>query len=286
MDKTKIDWADSTWNPVTGCLHRCTYCYAHRMAKRFSKKAGYRLIDGTGCETGNIYYSDDNGCYDLRGPQWFAKGIVCQNGLHTEPFDYEKQSMAPYPFEFAPTFHRYRLDDYKNKKGRNIFVCSMADLFGDWVPDEWIQEVFKACAAAPQHRYLFLTKNPGRYKEFECQYQRNMWFGISYTNLIDGIIPGARDLLWLHNQNIFMSLEPMLEPLHFGVVRNYIDWAILGAETGNRKSKIIPKREWVENIVNECRAASVPVFMKKSLAEIWGEPLIQEFPEQIRSNQE
>lgn len=21
--KTKIDWADATWNPVTGCLHGC-----------------------------------------------------------------------------------------------------------------------------------------------------------------------------------------------------------------------------------------------------------------------
>jgi protein gp37 len=38
----------------------------------------------------------------------------------------------------------------------------MADLFGEWVPDEWIKEVFRACEEAPQHRYLFLTKNPER----------------------------------------------------------------------------------------------------------------------------
>ena len=35
MDKTKIDWADATWNPVTGCLHSCLYCYARGMAKRY-----------------------------------------------------------------------------------------------------------------------------------------------------------------------------------------------------------------------------------------------------------
>lgn len=34
--KTKIDWCDSTWNPVTGCLHGCEYCYARRIAERFS----------------------------------------------------------------------------------------------------------------------------------------------------------------------------------------------------------------------------------------------------------
>lgn len=35
MKKTKIDWADSTWNPVTGCLHGCEYCYAKAIANRF-----------------------------------------------------------------------------------------------------------------------------------------------------------------------------------------------------------------------------------------------------------
>ena len=38
MDNTKIDWADMTWNPVTGCRHGCEYCYAARTAGRF---AGY-----------------------------------------------------------------------------------------------------------------------------------------------------------------------------------------------------------------------------------------------------
>ena len=33
--KTKIDWCDSSWNPITGCLHGCAYCYADRMARRF-----------------------------------------------------------------------------------------------------------------------------------------------------------------------------------------------------------------------------------------------------------
>lgn len=33
--KTKIDWCDSTWNPVTGCRHDCAYCYARKIAERF-----------------------------------------------------------------------------------------------------------------------------------------------------------------------------------------------------------------------------------------------------------
>lgn len=40
-DKTKIDWADATWNPVTGCLHGCEYCYARKIAERFRAREIY-----------------------------------------------------------------------------------------------------------------------------------------------------------------------------------------------------------------------------------------------------
>ena len=38
MNKTKIDWATMSWNPVTGCRHGCPYCYARRTATRFNRK--------------------------------------------------------------------------------------------------------------------------------------------------------------------------------------------------------------------------------------------------------
>src|SRR5436190_14425549 len=31
----KVSWAKWTWNPVTGCLHDCPYCYARDIAERF-----------------------------------------------------------------------------------------------------------------------------------------------------------------------------------------------------------------------------------------------------------
>lgn len=31
----KIDWCDYSWNPISGCLHACPYCYMLRMEKRF-----------------------------------------------------------------------------------------------------------------------------------------------------------------------------------------------------------------------------------------------------------
>ena len=75
-----------------------------------------------------------------------------------------------------------------------------------------------------------------------------------------------------------LSIEPLRGDAAKFIDFEYFAWAIIGAETGNRKGKIAPRREWVENIVGACKAAGVPVFMKDSLADIWGGPLLREFP--------
>ena len=232
MNKTKIDWCDSTWNPATGCLHGCEYCYARGIATRFG---------------GN------------------ALGI---NHVLNDPF-VARGKAQPYPFGFVPTFHRYRLNDYIGKKGRNIFVCSMADLFGSWVPDSWIEEVFAACEKVPQHNYLFLTKNYRRYGEFEVPRKENMWYGVSVTRESQ---MDSYDVFF-STAHTFASIEPILEDLkpnkHKGLFRS-MDWIIIGAETGRRKNKVSPKRKWIEDIVKICKEMNVPIFMKSSLAEIWG----------------
>lgn len=248
MKKTKIDWCDSTWNPVTGCLHGCEYCYARRIAERFKPFDFPHLTERGVFE----------GLNELETPIM----TVCKD---------EKDRVCAYPYGFEPTFHKYRLNEYRNKKGRNIFVCSMADLFGDWVPDEWIEEVFKACDNAPQHNYLFLTKNPFRYEILHqkgiLRKRDNMWYGYSTPR-------NGCDYWYGSQYKTFESMEPLMEMV--GVPHS--KWTIIGAETGRRKGKVVPKREWIEHILNKCREGNIPVFMKSSLAEIWGEPLIQEFP--------
>lgn len=252
MNKTKIDWCDSTWNPVTGCLHGCEYCYARRIAERFKPFDFPHLTERGVFE----------GLNELEIPIMTA----CKD---------EEYRVCAYPYGFEPTFHKYRLNEYQNKKGRNIFVCSMADLFGKWIPDEWIEEVFEACDNAPQHNYLFLTKNPFRYEMLHqkgiLRKRDNMWYGYS--------MPKNGCDYWYDSQyKTFESMEPLLEI----VAVPHSKWTIIGAETGRRKNKVVPERKWIEHIVNKCREGNIPVFMKSSLADIWGEPLIQEFPEELK----
>lgn len=269
-DRTKIDWCDASWNPVTGCLHGCKYCYARGIATRFG--AHFREVDDN---------ADYIGLHVLEEPfQFRAYGMV--NGVHVDLGSMGKK--MPYPYDFEPTFHRYRLDIPKRwTRPRNIFVCSMADLFGEWVPDEWIKAVLDACREAPQHRYLFLTKNPTRYDELEekdliTDKDQNFWLGSTVT-------VETRDLLHYNfGLHTFKSCEPMLAPWPPAGPPNekyrgaWPEWVIFGAETGNRKGKVVPEKEWIDNAVKMCRNIGAKVFMKESLHGIMGADFVQEFP--------
>ncbi len=252
MKKTKIEWCDSTWNPVTGCLHECEYCYAKKITHRFG---------------GSIETAPDRRLHILSEPFYADKtGQVSGNRF------------CAYPYMFDPTFHKYRLDEpIKWRSPQNIFVCSMADLFGDWIPDEWIQEVFKACEAAPQHQYLFLTKNGQRYKQLGLlPDNNNFWYGTTRTGINPRFECGASD-----HGHTFLSLEPLLAPIDAATLNalEFWDWVIIGAETGNRRNKVIPQKTWIDDIVNECKKNKTPVFMKDSLSEIVGEHnMLREFP--------
>lgn len=262
MKKTKIDLTDSTWNPVTGCLHGCEYCYARGIAERFG---------------GHSQANTSHACHPLKD----GHAIYTLEEAAKKRDKKEKLVVAPYPFVFEPTFHRYKLDEPKKwKEPRTIFVCSMADLFGDWVPDAWIQEVFQACENAPWHRYLFLTKNPGRYLKLaeagKLPIKENFWYGSSTTTK-------DTEFFWNNDVNTFVSIEPILEPFteltDNGVQAvKRIGWIIVGAETGNRKGKVIPDKSWIMEIKEAAEDCGVPIFMKESFKEIIGEDFVREYP--------
>lgn len=294
MNKSKIEWCTSTWNPVTGCLHGCNYCYARKIAERFGLPYAPKLGDPgmDGCK------------YDS------PEGMDTMLELN-KPY-YKNGRLQPYPMAFLPTFHRYRLQEpAKKTKPQNIFVCSMADLFGEWVPDEWIDEVFQACFNADRHRYLFLTKNPSKYDKaidytcgeergFETEHWDNMWFGTTINSQKDE--KRVVELLKAEEGHKFLSIEPLLGEIDLTYIpglsfpgctthdtlggklyhqddegmwtsENKLEWVIVGAQTGPGAKP--PEPEWVQPIINQCRSAGVPIFLKNNLN--W--PVkIQEFP--------
>ena len=266
MNKSEVEFCDFSWNPITGCRHACEYCYARRQAQRF---CGDIRLNKSSEQLKKI---DDTGLWLLE-----------------EPFKNNQGKVIPLPVGFEPTLHRYRLPmPEQKKKPANIFVCSMADLFGEWVPDEWIREVLAAGAAAPWHNYLFLTKNPERYLTIAetCGSLENVWLGTSITEPEDmGKIAQLPE--GFHR---FVCFEPILDRMHAkelpGLLRQ-IDWVIIGAETGQSRSKATPRKEWITEIVDACRQNNIPVHLKDSseLAVIWGKDLIQERPAQLKHDE-
>ena len=200
-----------------------------------------------------------------------------------------------YPNQFEPTFHEYRLTCPENTvlkhsddpKDRRVFVCSMADLFGKWVPDAWIEAVFQAAIKNPKFEYLFLTKWPKRYSMLKDLPEA--WLGASVIKQGD-VERIERDMTSFETHAgivRWISLEPMLEPIRFNDL-SWCDLVVIGAQTGTSQPDgwhppFAPKFEWVADVVQQCRDAGIPYYLKPNLATQPGMQLTQMLPTRFGS---
>jgi protein gp37 len=129
QESDAIEWAQWSWNPITGCLHDCPYCYARDVALGRAASAY---------------------------PYGFLPALRPASLL-------------------APRHMQVPAAAAADTRYRNVFTGSMADVFGRWVPREWIETVLAAVRAAPQWNFLCLTKFPKRMAEFEIP--ANAWMG-------------------------------------------------------------------------------------------------------------
>jgi protein gp37/ParB-like chromosome segregation protein Spo0J len=216
-----ISWAGWSWNPVTGCLHGCDYCYARAIIHR----------------------------YPEANPAGFT------------PLFHEERLGAP-ANTTIPAKHR------DNPAYRRVFVCSMADLYGRWVPDDWIQQVHTSMLSALQWQYILLTKFPARYVGLDLP--PAAWVGTSVDEqkrvriAQDAFrqIDGTGIKKWL-------SLEPLLEPLEFDDLSMF-DWVVIGAQTEtNQPTGTVPafrpEFEWVARIFMQAREAGCRIHIKPNV---------------------
>jgi protein gp37 len=212
-DRSKIEWTDASWNPVTGCSKvspGCAHCYAETFAERFRGVPGHPYEQG----------------FDLR--LW-------------------------------PT----RLDlPLRWRLPRRIFVTSMADLFHEDVPFEFIKRVFDVMGQADWHQFQVLTKRHERLAELapRLPWPVNVWAGVSIENA--RFIHRADYLRQVPAAVRFISAEPLLGQLT-RLDLTGIDWLIAGGESGVGHRPV--KAEWVQELRDRCQAEGVAFFFKQ-----WG----------------
>jgi protein gp37 len=254
---SKIEWTDKTANPI-------------------------KRVDG-----GNYCEKISPGCANCFASALNSKGTrFGGNGKHFGGANQERPEMT-LNVDMLQSWGRMR-------KEHKIFVGSMTDIFGEWVPEWMIFALLDAMAAAPRQTFQVLTKRPQRASEIienwllytrQARLPKNVWLGVSTEDQqrLD------ERLIWLirsYAKVSFLSLEPLLGPVllpdcdsetalmmqkdnpaQILEPLDYIDWVIIGGESGPKARPM--NLVWVEDILAQCRAANIPAFVKQ-LGEDWG----------------
>lgn len=182
----------------------------------------------------------------------------CRNGCE---YCYARAMYQRFGRSFEPQFHPDRLDQPKRRrKPTFIFVCSVADLFGSWVPKEWVDDVLDVIRACPQHTFMLLTKCPQRLPEFS--YPENCWVGGAATD--QAMADRAMKYLPETDAPIkFLSCEPLLAPV---IPPEPVDWLIVGGCSHPKPQQ--PEKAWVLDLLGWADEYDVPVFMKDNLTVV------------------
>lgn len=251
MQKTSIEWCDETWNPVSGCFHPCrnTYCYNTMKGSSWLRRFGARYRN----DKGELVREKDWRSRETGGVHVAKKGEVYSHG-------------------FDPTFYPHRLNaPLKVTKASKIFTCDVSDLFGHWVPEDWIDQVLDIVQMCPQHIFQFLTKNPKRYLDFK--FPDNAWVGTSINTAADK--QRVEIIKKVPATVRYLSIEPLLGPMN-DINFEGLQWIIVGAQTGPKAPA--PQPEWVDDIVKRASNLGISVFIKENLRP-YCQHTKQEFPD-------
>lgn len=172
--------------------------------------------------------------------------------------------LEKYQNGFQLTLHPDTLEEPVGwRKGHNIFVCSMSDLFHKDVPFEYIDRIMEVIRRTPQHRYQILTKRAERMAEYFATHPvpANVWLGVTVEcQATKQRIESLRSIKAAPIR--FLSCEPLLEDLGQLDLQN-IDWLIVGGESGPKARPM--KEEWALNIKRQTEAHGAAFFFKQ-----WG----------------
>lgn len=250
MNKTKIEWTDVSWNPITGCTpvsDGCKNCYARRMANRLRGRYGYPADDP------------------------FA--VTCHPDRLDEPQKITKPSRI-FVCSMSDLFHKdvsfetiIKIYAQIHMNPRHIFIVltkriERAKEFYHWFT---VENAMSAWIGGTGFTVPSIDA-----REWPLS---NLWLGVSCENqaCADERIP---ILLTIPAAVRFVSCEPLLGPIKINEFFNpddlsdhiadddvALDWVIAGGETGPGARKM--DERWAINLRDQCVNADIPFFFKQ-----------------------
>ncbi len=203
--------------------------------------------------------------------EWARRSLNTVTGcLHDCPYCYARDiAESKFKEKFAPTFHPSRLsapisepvpvEAKSDPAFRNIFANSMSDLFGQWVPKDWIEATIEMARRNPGWNFLTLTKFPQRAAEFE--FPENWWMGTT-VDAQARVANAEKAFAKIQCGTKWLSVEPLLEPLTFSRL-DLFQWIVIGGASPSTKTpEWIPDIDWIVDLHAAARRAKLRIYYK------------------------
>lgn len=223
MTKTKIEWADRVWNPVTGCTkvsEGCRNCYAERLAKRFWGERKFAEVR----------------CYEERLNEplhWKEPQRVFVNSMSDlfHPDVHDGFIYGAFMRMAKATQHTYIILTKRPQRMAQWF--SKNESFQD-LPNVWIGVSVENQQAADE-RIPILILIPAAVRFVSCEPL------LGPVDLaLSGTIPHS---------------------VPYSTFGNELDWVIAGGESGPLARPMHP--DWARSLRDQCQEAEVPFFFKQ-----------------------
>jgi protein gp37 len=241
-DKSKIEWTEATWNPVTGCTKvspGCDHCYAETFAERWRGTPGHPYENGF-----DVQLRPGRMDQPLR---WTKPRMIFVNSMSDLFQDGVPDEFIAEVFAVMALAGRHTFQLLTKRHGR------MRSLLNKRAFPKLVEN-----RALKRNEYAKHLEWPLLNVWLGVSVEDQQWASIRIPALID--TPAA--VRWI-------SAEPLLGPVDLNytdkdaLVDGGLDWVVVGGESGPGARPMDP--DWARRLRDECAAASVPFFFKQ-----WG----------------
>ena len=235
MGKSKIEWTDKTWNPITGCTpvsEGCQNCYAARMAKRLAGRCGYPADDPFKPST---FHADK-----LEEPLKWKKPsriFVCSMGDLFHAAVNINPVINVFKIMQTAKHHTFII---LTKRPQSMLEFTDYAVEGSWPDNCWLGVTAENQQRADE-RIPILLQIPAAVRFVSVE---PMLGPVDLTRAMD----------------VAIEVDGDIQVPAVGPMSNWLDWVICGGETGPGARLI--QSNWVRNLKDHCVADRVPFFFK------------------------